>query len=266
MESDHHIKFLGIGMSVSTYRKLIFPLFALITVLGGAAMILLYAGRFELFSFLNLACSGIIGLGAYLLYLIRKKNKEAEILLADTIGESDEPRVKYMFGIIDMTVNQYRNGMVLVTAASGTAAAICYFQFQAETRWLLRNLWWVFLISAVGSFGEMMVFLIKQKRDLEVQLKERMAEIKEKNALLKDANKQIADKNKDITDSIRYAENIQRAILPKEQEIRKFIPNHFIYFQPKDIVSGDFYWFGYKHSISPHVIVPATVYPEASSP
>ncbi|MFH1321997.1 MAG: tetratricopeptide repeat protein [Bacteroidota bacterium] len=59
----------------------------------------------------------------------------------------------------------------------------------------------------------------------------------------KKAKEIIEEKNKDITDSIRYAQSIQQAILPKEAEIRKAIPDHFIYFQPRDIVSGDFYWF-----------------------
>jgi len=53
----------------------------------------------------------------------------------------------------------------------------------------------------------------------------------------------IAAKNKDITDSIRYAENIQKAILPPIEEIKKALPESFILFKPKDIVSGDFYFY-----------------------
>jgi serine phosphatase RsbU (regulator of sigma subunit) len=50
-------------------------------------------------------------------------------------------------------------------------------------------------------------------------------------------------KNKDITDSINYAQRIQQAILPLPEDISKVFPESFIYFQPRDIVSGDFYWF-----------------------
>jgi len=57
----------------------------------------------------------------------------------------------------------------------------------------------------------------------------------------------IEEKNKNITDSINYARNIQGAILPKEAEISKGLPEYFIYFQPRDIVSGDFYWFAQKN-------------------
>ncbi|MCH8317464.1 MAG: phenylalanine--tRNA ligase subunit beta [Bacteroidetes bacterium] len=52
----------------------------------------------------------------------------------------------------------------------------------------------------------------------------------------------ISQRNKEIIDSIRYAGNIQQAILPNEQELKNILSDHFIFFQPKDIVSGDFYW------------------------
>ena len=54
---------------------------------------------------------------------------------------------------------------------------------------------------------------------------------------------QLAEKNKHVTDSIRYAQIIQRAIMPPISDIKKALPESFIFFQPKDIVSGDFYWF-----------------------
>jgi serine phosphatase RsbU (regulator of sigma subunit)/uncharacterized protein HemY len=52
----------------------------------------------------------------------------------------------------------------------------------------------------------------------------------------------IEEKNKDITASINYAKHIQNALLREEEHISKHLPQHFILFMPKDIVSGDFYW------------------------
>lgn len=52
----------------------------------------------------------------------------------------------------------------------------------------------------------------------------------------------IEEKQKEILDSITYAKRIQSAILPPEAHIKEFIPESFIYYQPKDIVAGDFYW------------------------
>lgn len=57
-------------------------------------------------------------------------------------------------------------------------------------------------------------------------------------------NEVILQKNQDITDSLNYATRIQRALLPYEKGIREYFPSSFIYLKPKDIVSGDFYWYG----------------------
>lgn len=52
----------------------------------------------------------------------------------------------------------------------------------------------------------------------------------------------IEQKNKDITDSINYAKRIQQAILPTEEEMKDVFDEYFVYYRPKDIVSGDLYW------------------------
>jgi len=52
----------------------------------------------------------------------------------------------------------------------------------------------------------------------------------------------VEAKTKEITDSINYAKNIQNSILPTEEEFESTLKNSFIYYQPKDIVAGDFYW------------------------
>ena len=66
---------------------------------------------------------------------------------------------------------------------------------------------------------------------------------------LENANtyKVISIKNQQITDSIRYAETIQKAILPPQQELQEaFGTNYFVFYQAKDVVSGDFYWLSIK--------------------
>ena len=73
--------------------------------------------------------------------------------------------------------------------------------------------------------------LIKEKIILEEKVRERTAEVVQKSM-------EIEEKNRDITASIRYAERIQRAMLPREDTFHET----FVLFMPKDIVSGDFYW------------------------
>lgn len=69
----------------------------------------------------------------------------------------------------------------------------------------------------------------------EEQLKETLKEVEEKHLI-------IEEKNKEITDSITYARRIQEAILPPLDFIREHVPESFVYYRPKDIVAGDFYW------------------------
>ena len=72
----------------------------------------------------------------------------------------------------------------------------------------------------------------KQKKIIEVQKDE-----------VEKSKHIIEEKNKDITDSITYAKRIQQAKLPKKEDIYSALPNCFVLFKPKDIVSGDFYFF-----------------------
>ncbi|MCX7861960.1 MAG: SpoIIE family protein phosphatase [Bacteroidales bacterium] len=59
---------------------------------------------------------------------------------------------------------------------------------------------------------------------------------------------ELSIKNKNITDSINYAKRIQEALLPSEYLFRKLLPDSFILYKPRDIVSGDFYWVTEKES------------------
>lgn len=80
--------------------------------------------------------------------------------------------------------------------------------------------------------------LIEEKnRELEEKVKQRTSQVTKQ-------KEQLEDKNKLITDSISYAKYIQNALLGSTDEIRKYIHGDaFVLFLPKDIVSGDFYWF-----------------------
>ena len=63
------------------------------------------------------------------------------------------------------------------------------------------------------------------------------------NRVLNSQNLEIEEQRSKIISSITYAQKIQNAMLLPEEEFQKFLPDAFIYFRPKDIVSGDFYWF-----------------------
>ncbi len=83
--------------------------------------------------------------------------------------------------------------------------------------------------------------------------------LKEKtNMLLEEQNAIILEKNKDISDSINYAKKIQEAIFPSNTEIIKVFPQHFILSLPKDVVSGDFYWFTQSDNLKIFVVADCT--------
>jgi len=77
-------------------------------------------------------------------------------------------------------------------------------------------------------------YLQKQKANRELDIR---------NSEIEKAYHIIEEKNREITDSINYARRIQSAMLPSIEVIQKYLPQSFILFKPKDIVSGDFYFF-----------------------
>ncbi|MFO7863258.1 MAG: tetratricopeptide repeat protein [Salinivirgaceae bacterium] len=99
----------------------------------------------------------------------------------------------------------------------------------------------VLILSLLAAISLFIRFRDKKKANR--LLEDRNKEIAEKGEELSSALTKIQKQNKQITKSINYAKSIQRAMLPDPLELNKFIKDSFIFFKPRDIVSGDFYWF-----------------------
>jgi len=80
--------------------------------------------------------------------------------------------------------------------------------------------------------------LMMQKEEILTQ----RDQIEEKNKVVNKAYELIKVKNKNIIENIRYAFQIQNALLPQIKKIKEYFPESFILYKPRDIVSGDFYW------------------------
>lgn len=107
----------------------------------------------------------------------------------------------------------------------------------------------------VAGFGFMLIFVFfilrsyKQKKKANKMLEEKNAEI---NAQKEEIEQQrdnavkskeiIAEQHKHITDSIVYAQRIQQAVLPPDDDLNKLLYEYFVLYKPRDIVSGDYYW------------------------
>lgn len=87
--------------------------------------------------------------------------------------------------------------------------------------------------AAIGAFLILLVALLLLKMFKEKQ---------KANQILEEKNELITEQKKEITDSIRYASRIQRAILPSDEILLQTLPEHFVLYLPRDIVSGDFFW------------------------
>jgi serine phosphatase RsbU (regulator of sigma subunit) len=116
---------------------------------------------------------------------------------------------------------------------------------------------WAYLAYLIGSIiviyttTQISVRRLKMaKLKLEDIVINRTAEVVAEKEEVEKQKKLVEVKNKDITDSINYAQKIQQAILPLPDEFSKVFPQSFIYFQPRDIVSGDFYWFYPPHKLN----------------
>ncbi len=99
-----------------------------------------------------------------------------------------------------------------------------------------NNLIYVFV--AVLAIFIILLFLVykqfTQKKKANFLLTHKNTEIEKQKTL-------IEEKNKNITDSINYAKHIQQAIIPSQKKVKQHLPNSFVIFKPKDVVSGDFY-------------------------
>jgi len=94
--------------------------------------------------------------------------------------------------------------------------------------------------------------LLEKQEEINTQneeLQQQQEEIMAQRDALEVMNSELDKKNKDMTSSITYASRIQRGILPSVTNISNFFPEHFIFFQPRDIVSGDFYWFAEREDM-----------------
>jgi serine phosphatase RsbU (regulator of sigma subunit)/ligand-binding sensor domain-containing protein len=137
----------------------------------------------------------------------------------------------------------------------GTTSEVVTFSFEILPPWY-RSIWAYFMyfilsILIVGvSIRLYTIRLRQQKKHLEQVIQARTLEISQKNEVLSNQQAEIieqseslAEKNQEITSSINYARRIQEAMLPHLSAIKKSFPESFILYEPRDIVSGDFYWF-----------------------
>lgn len=114
----------------------------------------------------------------------------------------------------------------------------------------------VVLLSGIGMvlFSKYQL-KIRANRELEEQknaINKQKSKIERQRDEIIIKSKLLEESKQDITDSIMYAKRIQLSLLPERERLKHLFPDSFVFFRPKDIVSGDFYWI---HEVGEKVIV-----------
>jgi ligand-binding sensor domain-containing protein/serine phosphatase RsbU (regulator of sigma subunit)/ABC-type amino acid transport substrate-binding protein len=202
-----------------------------------------------------------------------KYNENNLVFEISALSFTDESSIEYEFYLRGLGNNylSYNNGKEYKAYYSNLPPGDYEFIYKAKGK---NNIWgyarsfhftiskawyqtWMFriLICLIGI--AIIFFLYKwrvhriemQNQKLEQLVKQRTVELENANVeieaqrdMAQNQCEQIAAQKKEITDSIFYAERIQQSVLPSVAYLNELLPEHFIIFQPRDIVSGDFYW------------------------
>lgn len=178
------------------------------------------------------------------------------------LANTNRTTYRYMLSGIDKTWNaatsqtsaDYRNlppgkytFKVFSRNFNGPVSNVAEIQFSILPPWWKTTLAYVlycllFLGSIIGYNRLRTAQLLSRQRVLEKNVKERTVQIEKQKDEIGHQKLIVEEKQKEIVDSILYAKRIQYALLAHTELLQKNLKELFILFQPKDIVSGDFYW------------------------
>lgn len=156
-----------------------------------------------------------------------------------TLQGTDKIETSLSYGTYTLSVYASKNG------GPWTDEPVSYTFSISRPIWLT---WWFWTLTTIVITVGVIVFvryrtyrLIRDKEELETIVRARTIEIEEQKTEIENSRDEIAKYAKDITDSIKYAKRIQKAIFPAWQDVVDILPESLVFFQSKDLVSGDFY-------------------------
>lgn len=136
----------------------------------------------------------------------------------------------------------------------GIESEVQTISFEVLPPWY--RTWWAYIVFFVVGVIILIIIIRLSLRQVKLQnikleaiVQERTqevvaqkAEVEKQRDIAEHQKDLIEEKNTEILDSINYAKRLQRAILPPFKMVTELLPESFIYYKPKDIVAGDFYW------------------------
>jgi ligand-binding sensor domain-containing protein/serine phosphatase RsbU (regulator of sigma subunit) len=115
--------------------------------------------------------------------------------------------------------------------------------FQLYIKRPFWRTWW-FILSGVAAIAAAVVLIVRQREKEQKRIQAYLEkELEARTSVVMKQKDKIELQNIEITDSINYAKRIQSSILPDFARVEETFKDAFLFFKPRDIVSGDFYWF-----------------------
>lgn len=207
-----------------------YVIFALIATVGS-----LVPGKWYEITFPLANLFGIVSLVTILIsvFLIRRRGFKVSPFFALAYGVFIAFAIVFILGNLSVYENEALTNYSMKT---GAALEVILLSFSMAGKY--RELQMEKEMAQQESINRLEE-LNKVTAEINVRLE---AEVKQRTREIEQQKEELAEKNKDITDSINYASRIQRALLPTADEQHELLPESFVLYKPKDIVSGDFYW------------------------
>lgn len=115
--------------------------------------------------------------------------------------------------------------------------------FEINIKSPIWRRWW-FVMAVILVLTAIVILIIRQRDKAQKKIQEYLEkELEARTSVVMKQKGEIELQNIEITDSINYAKRIQTSILPDINKLKETFRDAFIFFHPRDIVSGDFYWF-----------------------
>lgn len=118
--------------------------------------------------------------------------------------------------------------------------------------------WWFRILIILIVFLGIYIYILSRVKSLKDKQKELKNLVDIRTLELREQFKIVDEQNKKIVDSLNYAKFLQNAMLTSIEEIKANFSDAFVYYRPKDIVSGDFYWFTRYNNISVFAVADCT--------
>ncbi len=151
---------------------------------------------------------------------IRRKQKESGIIFLAFLAP-------FLTGVLE---SLHHLGVLHITYANISPIGMMIFLFLQS---------FVIAYRVARTFSQVAYL----RKNLENEVARRTQELEAQKTALEQANGQIEKARESTMASIRYAQRIQNAILPSFRTMSKHLKEYFVFYQPRDVVSGDFYWF-----------------------